>query len=384
MKTLLLVGPDKTIRDYLARGLSGMTDEMRVLSAGDGEQAARMLASSAVDVLVTELIMPVMDGFELLSHVLEEHPRVEVVILGEAELGRTRQALSAGGAFRFLSRPVAVEDLIHVVRGILARPATGRLTGLSLPGFLQLLSAEGRSCSLRVRALGREGRVEMRDGELISASSNGSEGKEALFEALGWINPEIEVEEPDAGATRLIEDRLPSLLLEAALRLDTGEGATVTTSPEVGVGEAQRGADSGRVVGSFSTFAEVPLPEGLTTVARGLRESMQLEGTLGAGVVELETGRSLAHVCRGRSSYFAKMAYSVARAVRQGMHQVGDGSLRKAGDQLKLFGPKQFQVVRIVKGQPKLLLFFSGLVGRADVAAAADLLARLERLVLDS
>ncbi|MCZ6725798.1 MAG: response regulator [Acidobacteria bacterium] len=401
MKTLLLVGRDRHSRDYLVRGVSGMMDEMQVLSARDGEEAARTLASGPVDILVTELIMPVMDGFELLSYVLDEHPGIEVVIMGETELGRTQQALCAGGAFRFLSKPVAVEDLIDVVRSILARPAKGRLTGLSLPGFLQLLNTEGRTCSLRVKALGHEGRVDMREGQLINASCNGAEGKEALFETLSWRNPEIEVEEPKENVARLIQDRLPSLLLEAALQNDivdsaavelAGHGVDSRPDPPVSIevtGEArpadpEQEADAGQVVGSFSTFAAVPLQAEVAAAARGLSAFMRLEGTIGAGIIEFETGRSLAHVCRGRSSYFAKMASKAARAVREGMRQIGDADLRDSVSQLKLYGPEQFQLVRVVRSQPQLLLFFAGLVGRADVDTASDLLADFEGMILES
>jgi CheY-like chemotaxis protein len=400
VKTLLLVESDRSTRDHLVRGVSGMTDEMRVLSASDGEEAARVLASDSVDILVTELVMPVMDGFELLSYVLNEHSEIEIVVMGETDLGRTSQALCAGGVFRFLSKPVTAENLIDVVRSILARPAKGRLSGLSLSGFLQLLSSEGRSCCLRVKALGHEGRVDISDGQTINASCNETEGKAALFEILSWINPEIEVEAPRENRHRLIEDRLPSLLLEAALRYDVGVSVVAVSlknrpgtrpGPPAGTGSSEAApADSDQerasdqAVGTFSTFAEVPLQVEVAASAKGLRAFMRLDGTLGAGIVEFETGRSLAHVCRGRNSYFAKLAVETAEAVRDGMRRLGDADLRKSVHQLKLYDPDLFQLVRVVPGQPQLLLLFIGLVGHADVGAASDLLAEFEGMILES
>jgi len=388
VKTFLLVECDQSTRGYLAEGVAGMTDEIRVLCAGDGEEAARILAAGPVDILATALVMPVMDGFELLSFVLEEHPGIEIIVMGEPDLGRTSQALCAGGAFRFLSKPVAAEDLTDVVRNILARPAAGRLTGLSLPGFLQLLSAERRTCGVRVRAHGHEGRLDVYDGQLINASCKGAEGKTALFETLGWNDPEIEVEEASRSAARLIDDRLSSLLLEAALRHDGADLEATAWGPEPIAdemdprreepAESPASENTDAQVGSFTTFAEVPLRLEVAAATRGLRAFMRLEGTLGAGILDFETGRSLAHVCRGREAYFTKLAAEAARTVREGMQQIGDPHLRQAVRQFKLYGPRHFQLIRLVRGEPELLLVFAGLVGRTEIEEASALLADFE------
>ena len=158
----------------------------------------------------------------------------------------------------------------------------------------------------------------------------------------------------------------------------------ISSLGETGDEDSVKEAGLGRMLGSFSTFAEAPLPVELAPAARHLRGFMRLEGTLGAGILEFETGRSLAHVCRGRDRYFAEMASKSASAAREGMYNIGDPSLRNSVSQLKLYGPKQFQLVRVVHGHPHLLLFFSGLVGRADVDAASDLLAGLEGMIAEA
>jgi CheY-like chemotaxis protein len=384
MKTLLLVEPDSATRDYLALGVSGMTDEMRVVTARQGEEAARVLASGEVDILVTELIMPVMDGFELLTYVLDEFPSIEIVVMGEPGWGRTEQALTADGTFRFLAKPLAAGDLADAVRGILAQPATGRLRGLSLPGFLQLLHTERRSCALSVRSRNRKARLQLTEGELVEASFQGLGGKEALFEVLSWTAPDIEVEDAGDPPARPMDESLPSLLLEAALRQDHVErpvtgGANGSEVPAPGLAASEPAPAP--IAGSFSTFAAAPLPVEIAGAAQGLRAFMRLEGTLGAGIVDFESGRSLAHVCRGRSSYFVDMAARAAKTVRDGMNALQDTDLRQSVRQLKLYGPHQFQLVRVVPREPPLMLFFAGLMGRTDVGTAGQLLADFERML---
>lgn len=387
MKTLLLVEPDSATRDYLALGVSGMTDEMRVVTARQGEEAARVLASGEVDILVTELIMPVMDGFELLTYVLDEYPVIEIVVMCESGWGRTEQALTTDGAFRLLTKPLSAGDLADTVRGILAQPARGRLRGLSLAGFLQLLHTERRTCALAVKWRGRAARLQLQNGELFDASFQGVTGKDALFEALSWVAPEIEVEDAVSRPLRRIDERLPSLLLEAAVLHDE-KGAAATGDPpsasEVVPSAAVDGTgEGGRVSGSFSTFAAVALPPEIAAAAQGLRAFMRLEGALGAAIVDFATGRGLAHVCRGRSSYFANMAAKAAATVRDGMNALQDTDLRHSVRQLKLYGPHQFQLVRVVPREPPLMLFFAGLIGQSDVGTAGQLLADFERLLVE-
>jgi CheY-like chemotaxis protein len=387
MKTLLLVEPDSATRDYLALGVSGMTDEMRVLTARQGEEAARVLASGEVDILVTELVMPVMDGFELLSYVLDEYPSIEIVVMGEPGWGRTQEALSADDAFRFLTKPLSAGDLADAVRGILSQPAKGRLRGLSLPGFLQLLHAEQRTCALVVKSRGKQGRLLLQAGEVVDASFQGVKGKEGLFEILSWPSPDIEVEEVAEPVSRSLDERLPSLLLEAALRLDDErprDAAAVPEAPAAApVTTAAAPPDGAAVSGSFSSFAAAPLPVDIAAAAQGLRAFMRLEGTLGAGIIDFETGRSLAHVCRGRSTYFANMAAKAATTVRDGMSALRDADLRQSVRHLKLYGPHQFQLVRVVPREPPLMLFFAGLMGQTDAVTAGQLLADFERMLAE-
>jgi CheY-like chemotaxis protein len=87
-----------------------------VITARDGEEALGYLLTQRFDVLLTDLRMPVMDGFELLNHVYrlpESHrPGRVIAISGEYEAGALR-----GQPVGFLAKPFDLGALLDMLGG---------------------------------------------------------------------------------------------------------------------------------------------------------------------------------------------------------------------------------------------------------------------------
>jgi CheY-like chemotaxis protein len=87
-----------------------------VVTARDGEEGLGYLLTQHFDVLMTDLRMPVMDGFELLQHTLklpESHrPKRIVAISGEYEAGALR-----GQPVQFLAKPFTLDTLLDLLGG---------------------------------------------------------------------------------------------------------------------------------------------------------------------------------------------------------------------------------------------------------------------------
>ncbi|MCI0572495.1 MAG: diguanylate cyclase [Myxococcaceae bacterium] len=120
MTRILLVDDEKVARalygDYLtAAGHS-------VVAVGSLSAAKAAIAQTPFDAVVTDLILPEGDGMEVLRHVKEQHPGVEVVVI--TALDKVDPAVRAikSGAAEYLVKPVAPEALQHAV----ARALTSR------------------------------------------------------------------------------------------------------------------------------------------------------------------------------------------------------------------------------------------------------------------
>lgn len=82
----------------------------RVLTASDGEEALQMVEDAEVDVVVTDLRMPNMDGFDLIRRLRAWDPNLSIVAASGVADGRTDEALNAG-AQSFLAKPFSAETL---------------------------------------------------------------------------------------------------------------------------------------------------------------------------------------------------------------------------------------------------------------------------------
>ncbi|MCP4202218.1 MAG: response regulator [bacterium] len=369
MKTVLVVDSDTTSRQNLISGLARLENECRVLEAGNGVEAMEILSTRPVDVVATELDMPVMDGFELSVYILEHHPSVEIIVLGTEDSGRVGQALTAQGAFRYLPKPHAAESLVDVIRQLTPAATRGPIEGLSLAGFLQLLNSETRSCSLKVEAQSGMGRIDLVEGEIFDAVAGELRGRRALYSLLALEDPQLEAEEPGSEVDRTINAALPRLLLEAAFWQDQflGEGPLRPEAPVPG-------EESLRIVSGENPTEE---PSASVEIRRGLLALLGLDGAIGAAVVDMDRSTCFLHA--SLDPRFAETAVRAGQIAKHRLKAMADGS-RYHVLQMKLPSPDRFGLLRLVRSKPNLVLYFAGELDRTDPDKAGALLADVEHL----
>lgn len=110
----LLVDDEKEFVHTLSERLQ--TRDLESAIAYDGEQALDMLKTDAPDVMVLDLMMPGIDGIEVLRRVKQEHPEVEVIILTGHGSEREREQAEELGAFAYLQKPANIDELARVMR----------------------------------------------------------------------------------------------------------------------------------------------------------------------------------------------------------------------------------------------------------------------------
>ncbi len=116
MKNILVVDDERMFLMSLAEGLMQSFKEFKIFTAENGEYAMRVLDSNSVNLLLTDLQMPVKDGFDLLRHVREFFPDIQVIVMtayiNEDIMGR----LKSLGFSEILEKPFDLEDLIGKIR----------------------------------------------------------------------------------------------------------------------------------------------------------------------------------------------------------------------------------------------------------------------------
>jgi DNA-binding NtrC family response regulator len=120
-KTILVVDNGETIRETLVKILE--REGYQVLAAEDGQAALEILKETPVNVILSDVCMPRMDGNKLLKMAKSIHPDVEVILMtghGKTEMGL--EALRAG-AFDFIQKPFTKLALNKTIKQAMEKQA---------------------------------------------------------------------------------------------------------------------------------------------------------------------------------------------------------------------------------------------------------------------
>lgn len=109
MRRILVVDDDQVIRLVIVRILSALGYECE--EAADGLEAVDCLRHADFSVVITDMLMPKMDGMQLLAHIKEHHPGVDVlVITGHSDTFIYSTIINAGGS-DFIIKPFDNDEL---------------------------------------------------------------------------------------------------------------------------------------------------------------------------------------------------------------------------------------------------------------------------------
>jgi CheY-like chemotaxis protein len=112
MRKILVVDDSPTSRAIVAKLLGA---DHRVVAAASGEEALKLLGSEGFDVLLLDLLMPVMDGRGVLKAMTERGIRVPVVVMTADIQDKTRIDLVALGASVIVNKPLNREKLVGAI-----------------------------------------------------------------------------------------------------------------------------------------------------------------------------------------------------------------------------------------------------------------------------
>ena len=119
--TVLVVDDDRANLDSVARIFQH--EGLTTLTASDGHQALELLRHPEVGVLVTDLMMPGLDGRELLRTARSMRPDVEVVLMTAYGTVEAAVAAMKDGAYDFITKPLKRHALVKTVQKALERRA---------------------------------------------------------------------------------------------------------------------------------------------------------------------------------------------------------------------------------------------------------------------
>lgn len=183
MDTVWVVDDDRSIRWVLEKALRGATMDVRTFENGDS--TLRALEKSQPDVIITDIRMPGMDGFELLKRIHARSPELPVIIItAHTDLDSAVTAYE-GGAFEYLPKPFDVDEAVELTqRAIEQARSKHHVEGVSASTSTEIIGAAA-SMQEVFRAIGRLSRSNI----TVLINGESGTGKELVAHALHKHSP---------------------------------------------------------------------------------------------------------------------------------------------------------------------------------------------------
>jgi CheY-like chemotaxis protein len=221
IKRVLMVDDERAF----LRGISAWLKTqggLEVATAVNGVEAVEVLESSQVDLVVTDLQMPVMDGFALLAHMNRHHPTIPVMVMTAYATPAALERMAQLGSVTCLEKPLVMEDFFTKVRETLHGPTRGYLQGISVTSILQLLEMERKTAALTISSGEQRGSMFFLDGRLIDAQTSQHRGDDAAMEIISWDEGRIEIDTARQSPRKTVTSGLHFLIMESLRLKDEG------------------------------------------------------------------------------------------------------------------------------------------------------------------
>jgi len=229
---ILIVGAEAGQLRALREALATLPAE--VLEARHGEEAFRLIRTSAPQLILVETVLPGMSGFEVAAALARDPATAGIPFVLVGALGAPQETVRGLelGAEDYLVAPIDAEELRARVRRILRRAqgnvqepplASGTLDVISLPSLLQVLEGERATTRLLLQRGSEQGEILLAGGQVVDAVQRRRRGKAAVYQLLTWSEGRFLMlpSQGNAGAAP-IDASMQGLLMEGLRRLDEG------------------------------------------------------------------------------------------------------------------------------------------------------------------
>ncbi len=218
-----------------------------IITADDGEDALRVIQEGAPDLVITDVMMPRMDGWAFVKKLrtTRQHAFIPVIFLTALSSDEDRIRGFRLGADDYLPKPFRFEELdLRVAKALKRRaepppqaaklrsatPAIqGSLDQLGLSSLMIVLEMERKSGVLLLTSpSGEKARIFLKHGRVVQAKFERKPlpvNADAVYELLGWTGGSFEFSAFEVEMDDEIEMATTGLLIEGARRIDEANAA---------------------------------------------------------------------------------------------------------------------------------------------------------------
>jgi CheY-like chemotaxis protein len=194
MKKILIVLNDAILMSVFKSWVFRSQKKDSLLFAKDGKEAVEIIKSCPIDLLMTDLSLPEMDGLELVTGISLPYPELKIAFfITTVSIGLNEKLKSLTSVY-FINKPNSLREFIHLVSVMEVTDVQAlSVADILIADFLELIECQKKTCLLSIEkdANQQKGLIYFEHGVLYDAVYGDFKAEPAVVEMLSWQHAKL-------------------------------------------------------------------------------------------------------------------------------------------------------------------------------------------------
>jgi len=222
LKKVLIVDDEETLTWSMSRSLSKDKDKYEVIIANNGGEALSLLKKNRIDLVISDIRMPDINGLDLLVKIKKEYPQTKVIIMTAYGSSDVQKEANRRGSLYYVEKPFEISEIRRIIIDLIVKRKgfRGKVFGLQLTDVIQMNCLSRLTTALVITRDGEKGVIYLNEGEIIHAECGEEKGADAFYRILSWQEGEFVSNIGSMPPVQTIYQNWEHLLVEAMRRND--------------------------------------------------------------------------------------------------------------------------------------------------------------------
>lgn len=222
LKRVLIVDDEETLTWSMAKSLSRDKDKYEVFIANNGKDALNILNKYKIDLVITDIRMPDINGLDLLLKIRKDYPETKVIIMTAYGSSEIQKEANRRGSLFYIEKPFEISDIRRIIIDLIGKRKgfQGKVIGLQLTDIIQMNCLSRLTTAIIITRDGEKGVIYLNEGEIVHAECGEKKGTEAFYKILSWEEGEFVSNIGVISPVQTIYQNWEHLLVEAMRRND--------------------------------------------------------------------------------------------------------------------------------------------------------------------
>jgi len=222
LKKVLIVDDEETLTWSMAKSLSRDRDKYEVIIANNGREALGLLKKDKIDLVISDIRMPDINGLDLLVRIKMEHPQTKVIIMTAYGSSDVQKEANRRGSLFYIEKPFEINDIRKIIIDLIGKKKgfQGKVFDVQLTDIIQMNCLGRLTTALVITRNGEKGVIYFNEGEIIHAECGEKKGSDAFYRILSWDEGEFISNIGFIPPVQTIFQSWEHLLVEAMRRTD--------------------------------------------------------------------------------------------------------------------------------------------------------------------